>query len=339
MQTQCLKHQSLQQWRAKRSAFAAAAAPQRRQHQQQQRGNRATTAGALGLGSGANASPRAAPIPPPYVVLVTGSSKGIGRALVEEFLRAGDSVVVCARSRDAVAEAVRQLSAEFGADRVAGTTCDVGKADQVRALADFAAQKFGRVDIWINNAGTNAYSYGPLLDTDDGDLEAIVDTNVLGVMLCCREAIKAMRAQPRGGHVFTMDGAGADGSPTPRFAAYGATKRGLAQLSRSLEAELKMLGVRNVGVHNLSPGMVTTELLMSGADTPTAKFFINCLADEPADVARFLVPRVRRVPQDSVTLAGGVGATYIQYLTKPKAYGRILRRLALGEGKDRFVPE
>ena len=74
-----------------------------------------------------------------------------------------------------------------------------------------------------------------------------------------------------------MDGAGADGSPTPRFAAYGATKRSLSQLGKSLEAELKMAAISNVGVHNLSPGMVTTELLMSGADTGTAKFFINCL--------------------------------------------------------------
>jgi hypothetical protein len=73
--------------------------------------------------------------------------------------------------------------------------------------------------------------------------------------------------------------AGADGSPTPRFAAYGATKRGLQQLGKSLAAELKLLGIKNVGVHNLSPGMVTTELLMSGADTPTAKFFINCLGE------------------------------------------------------------
>jgi hypothetical protein len=88
-----------------------------------------------------------------------------------------------------------------------------------------------------------------------------------------------MAAQPRGGHVFNMDGAGADGSATPRFAAYGATKRSLAQLGASLQAELGLAKVTKVGVHNLSPGMVTTELLMSGADTPTAKFFINCLGE------------------------------------------------------------
>lgn len=129
----------------------------------------------------------------------------------------------------------------------------------------------------INNAGTNAYKYGPLLESEDEDLEAIVDTNVLGVMLCCKVAIDRMRQQPAGGHIFNMDGAGADGNATPRFAAYGATKRSLQQLGKSLTAELKMQSISNVGVHNLSPGMVTTELLMSGANTPTARFFINCL--------------------------------------------------------------
>lgn len=73
-----------------------------------------------------------------------------------------------------------------------------------------------------------------------------------------------MRNQKEDGHIFNMDGAGADGGGTPRFAAYGATKRGLEQLSKSLNSELRMLGLKNVAVHNLSPGMVTTDLLMAG---------------------------------------------------------------------------
>lgn len=92
----------------------------------------------------------------------------------------------------------------------------------------------------INNAGSNGYRYGPLLESTDEALEEIVETNVLGVMLSCREAIRVMRSQPSAGHVFNMDGAGADGNATPRFAAYGATKRSLAQLGKSLNAELKM---------------------------------------------------------------------------------------------------
>uniref|UniRef100_A0A453H0Q8 Chlorophyll(Ide) b reductase NOL, chloroplastic n=1 Tax=Aegilops tauschii subsp. strangulata TaxID=200361 RepID=A0A453H0Q8_AEGTS len=100
-------------------------------------------------------------------------------------------------------------------------------------------------------------------------------------MLCCREAINMMWNQPRGGHIFNIDGAGSDGRPTPRFAAYGATKRSVVHLTKSLQAELQMNEVNNVVVHNLSPGMVTTDLLMSGATTKQAKFFINILAETP----------------------------------------------------------
>ncbi|MCO5573307.1 hypothetical protein L7F22_027076 [Adiantum nelumboides] len=186
----------------------------------------------------------------------------------------------------------------------------------------------------INNAGSNAYTYKPLVETNDEVIMEIVETNTIGVMICCREAIKMMMNQDRGGHIFNMDGAGADGRPTPRFAAYGATKRSLLQLTKSLQAELKMQRMKNVVIHMLSPGMVTTDLLMSGSDTPQAKFFINVLA-EPADtVAEFLVPRVRALSEN-----GSTKPTYIRFLTGFKAYSQILSRLLFNARKNRYVQE
>lgn len=64
--------------------------------------------------------------------------------------------------------------------------------------------------------GSNAYSYKPLAEASDDDLIEVVTTNTLGLMICCREAIKMMLKQPRGGHIFNIDGAGSDGRPTPR---------------------------------------------------------------------------------------------------------------------------
>ena len=85
---------------------------------------------------------------------------------------------------------------------------------------------------------------------------------------------------------------------------------------------------------------VTPRADAAGADTKTARFFINCLAEEPATVAEFLVPRIRRVPQESRTLGGGIASgSYIRFLTKSKAYGQILARLVTGARKDRFVAE
>eukprot|EP00798_Chlamydomonas_sp_ICE-L_P017213 gene17213-23534_t len=159
-------------------------------------------------------------------------------------------------------------------------------------------------------------------------------------MLGCKEAVRVMRDQETGGHIFNMDGAGADGNATPRFAAYGATKRSLAQLGKSLVAELEQASISNVGIHNLSPGMVTTELLMTGADTPSAKWFINALAETAEVVAAEIVPKIRRVPMDSVNVVkGNINPTYIQFLTKSKAYSSILSRLITGKNKNRYVQE
>lgn len=291
------------------------------------------------------------PAAPPFNVVVTGGSKGVGRALAAEFLRAGDNVVICGRDVGAVESAVEELRALAATQQrggsggaspaVHGVGANVARPVDVAALADFARDQLGSVDLWINNAGTNAYRVGPLAAQDHDDIISIVETNVIGVMLCCKEAIRVMKDQPSGGHIMNMDGAGADGGATPRFAAYGATKRGLAQLSKSLQSELRSEGLKNIGIHNLSPGMVNTDLLMAGTNTPIAKFFVNCLAEEPETVAEFLVPRIRQIPENSKSLFGdGVASSqYIRFLTQSKAYGQILGRIVAGQRKNRFVQE
>lgn len=275
-----------------------------------------------------------------YNVVITGSTKGIGLALARRHLEAGDNVVICSRNDDAVKAVVKEFRDRYGKDRVVGRACNVCKASDVKSLAMYGQDSLGSLDIWINNAGTNAYSYKPLIETSENDLADIVDTNVLGVMLCCQAAIQAMAKQSRGGHIFNMDGAGSDGNPTPRFAAYGATKRSLAQLTKSLQAELKLMGIENIGIHNLSPGMVTTDLLMSGADTQQAKFFINALAETPDVVADYLVPKVRSVPTTPPGFGNKVlSGTYIKFLTPIKAYTSIAKRLITGSNKNRYVSE
>ncbi|KAG6765034.1 hypothetical protein POTOM_029048 [Populus tomentosa] len=236
-----------------------------------------------------------------------------------------------------------------------GTKCDVREGKDVKDLVAFAQESLKYIDIWgkavlvgeirisvlgicstdtkfvqqptligvlhqymINNAGSNAYSYKPLAEASDEDLIEVVTTNTLGLMICCREAIKMTLNQPRGGHIFNIDGAGSDGRPTPRFAAYGATKRSVVHLTKSLQAELRMQDVQNVVVHNLSPGMVTTDLLMSGATTKQAKFFINVLAEPAEVVAEYLVPNIRSIPAN-----GSAKPTYIRFLTGVKAYSQI----------------
>jgi chlorophyll(ide) b reductase len=240
-------------------------------------------------------------------IVITGSTKGLGLALAREFLRHGDCVVVSSRSSEAVEATVARLRTDFP-DRVVGLPCDVSRNQDLEALVNFAVEQLGRLDIWINNAGTTGFESRALVDADPAALEAVVRTNLLGSLLGCRAALGVMLPQGQG-HIFNMDGRGADGSATPDMAAYGATKRAIPQLTRTLAKETEGSGV---GVHTLSPGMVLTDLLLHNA-TPQAKRIYNILAEKPETVALWLVERARNVEGNG---------RYIRFLTNPKATWR-----------------
>lgn len=291
----------------------------------------------------------------PYRVLVTGSTKGIGRALVEGFLQAGDSVCITSRSKNAVDSVVAKLQASYGREGVVicGIACDVRKPDDVASLTSFAQEQMKGVDIWINNAGSNGYAYQDLVETSPEVIKEIIDTNVYGTLICCREAIVLMSTQPNGGHVFNMEGAGSDGNPTRQYASYGFSKAGMLQLSKSLTDEtstrteengcaaqegVQSRGCEYVGVHTLSPGLVYTELLKAGQYTfgRNGRFFINSIAESPANVAINLVPKIRAfamVPENAKR------AGSIKYLTPERAFFKLYNRLVKGENKDRFFLE
>ncbi|XP_043807576.1 probable chlorophyll(ide) b reductase NYC1, chloroplastic isoform X2 [Manihot esculenta] len=209
----------------------------------------------------------------PRNVVITGSTRGLGKALAREFLLSGDRVVIASRSPESVNMTVRELEENLregmittsGSSRknlarakVVGISCDVCEPSDVQKLANFAVNEFGSIDIWINNAGTNK-GFRPLLQFTDEDIKQIVSTNLVGSILCTREAMRVMVNQPKGGHIFNMDGAGSGGSSTPLTAVYGSTKCGLRQLQSSLLKECKR---SKVGVHTASPGMVLTDLLL-----------------------------------------------------------------------------
>ncbi|PRQ46555.1 putative chlorophyll(ide) b reductase [Rosa chinensis] len=255
----------------------------------------------------------------PRNVVISGSTRGLGKALAREFLLSGDRVVVASRSLESVQATVRELEenlrdgiANEGSSsrnnlahaKVVGIACDVCKGDDVQKLAGFAISELGSIDIWINNAGANK-GFRPLLQFSDEDIKQIVSTNLVGSILCTREAMRIMINQPKGGHIFNMDGAGSGGSSTPLTAVYGSTKCGLRQLQSSLLKECKR---SKVGVHTASPGMVLTDLLLSGSSLKNKQMF-NFICELPETVARTLVPRMRVVK--------GSGKS-INYLTPPR---------------------
>lgn len=256
----------------------------------------------------------------PRNVVITGSTRGLGKALAREFILSGDRVVVTSRTPESVELTIQELAENLNQVKIAtgggasashlrhgkivGIPCDVSQPEDVRELAKFAVKELGSIDIWVNNAGMNK-GFRPLLQFEDEEIQQIVSTNLIGSILCTREALKIMDKQRNGGHIFNMDGAGSGGSSTPLTAVYGSTKCGLRQLQSSLLKECRR---SKVGVHTASPGMVLTELLLSGSSLQNKSMF-NIICELPETVARTLVPRMRVVK--------GSGKA-INYLTPPR---------------------
>jgi len=258
-------------------------------------------------------------------VVVTGSTRGIGYGLSDAFLVRGCSVSISGRSQEAVDRAVAALGARHGTERLFGHPCDVTDFDQVQALWDAAIESWGRIDIWINNAGI-AHAQTSLWKQDHDEVAAIIETNILGSIYGAQVAMKGMLAQGSGS-IYNLEGLGSDGRRVEGLTSYGTTKAALTYLTDALAAEAKGTPVL---VGAIRPGMVATDMILQQyRDRPDrwqeAKRIFNILADRPETVTPWIADRV---------LANTRNGARIQWLSRGKALGRFLT--APFTGRDIF---
>lgn len=180
------------------------------------------------------------------VALVTGGSRGIGKAVARALLDRGMSVAIAARGREPLDAAAREL----GALPVAA---DVSRPQEARALVERVAGEFGRLDVLVNNAGVA--SVRGIADTDDDLWQRIVDTNLSGAFYCAREAMRRMTAQ--GGGVIIQIGSSAVRGGRVGQGAYAATKAGLVSLTETIALEGRESGVQ---AFTVIPERTATEL-------------------------------------------------------------------------------
>jgi NAD(P)-dependent dehydrogenase (short-subunit alcohol dehydrogenase family) len=248
-------------------------------------------------------------------VVVTGSTRGIGRGLVENFLQRGCSAVVSGRSQGDVDAVVAELGSRYGAEKVAGFACEITDADQLQSLWDRAAGHFGSVDIWVNNAGVSIPRRN-LVDADAADIQGIVAVNLTGALLANRAALQGMTAQGHG-QIWNMEGFGSGNQVQPGMCSYGATKRAVNYINKALQKEVAGTGVQ---VCTLSPGIVVTDLLIGDYDTTSpewqkSKKIFNILGDKVETVTPYLV--------DGILKANKSGAK-VAWLTGGKAFARFM---------------
>jgi NAD(P)-dependent dehydrogenase (short-subunit alcohol dehydrogenase family) len=252
----------------------------------------------------------------PGAVVITGSTRGIGRGLAAEVVRRGRPAVVCGTTREGVAAAVADL-AGLGGGPVSGQVCDVTDHAAVQRLWDHAAARFGRVEHWTNNAGA-MHALSPLVDAPADELARVVAVNLTGVLNGCRVAARGMRAQV-GGTIWNVEGFGADGRTGPGLTTYGATKRAVRYLSDALVEELAGSTVR---LGTLSPGVVLTDLTTGDPRNRAnplwwrARPSLQALGGTQEDVCRFLCDHV---------LGDSSAAPRVRWLTRRRALRSLLR--------------
>lgn len=269
-------------------------------------------------------------------VVVTGGAAGVGYAYADEFLRRGHQVVIC-DVKDC-SQALAALKHKHGESaEIYGTICDVSSIESINALIEFTKEKIGFVHYWINNAGING-GRRRFTELSQEMVEAVVKVNLGGILLCTHAAMRMMEQQ-KGveSHVFNTVGSGVKGGGTPGYVSYGATKRGLPQMTDSLVREIedgvqgydKVETPGKVNCHCLSPGMVFTDLLLNDSTPELRKFPFGVLAAQPEEVALDLVPKILGV--------NGNGKS-VEFLTTDKILTKFFQRFILQQ-KSEYIDD
>jgi 3-oxoacyl-[acyl-carrier protein] reductase len=192
------------------------------------------------------------------VALITGGTKGIGRAIAEALAREGMDICISARKEDEIERTVAEIG-DLGDIKVTGAAADVRDYDEVKALVAHTKTELGGLDVLVNNAGIGKFETVEEMSPDD--FRAILETNLFGVFYCCHEAIPLMRARG-GGYIINISSL-AGVNAHPRMSAYNASKFALNGFSEALMQEVRH---ENIRVSYIMPGSVNTYF---GGDGPS----------------------------------------------------------------------
>lgn len=248
-------------------------------------------------------------------IVVTGGTRGIGFGLTRNFLEVGSSVTISGTSEKSVGEAIEKFKAINPSAKVQGIAGNVANLEDMEMLWELAEKNYGKVDIWINNAGIDQMK-DMIWNIPQDKIHKVVDTNIYGVINGSLVAFRHMLGQGYG-QIFNMEGYGSDGMMMPRMTLYGTTKSAVRYFTRSLAKEAAST---NVKVGTLSPGMVVTDFLLkpleSNPDAEKNKSIYNILADTPETVTEFLSKEILKNQKND---------SRIVWLTK----GKVMKRFML----------
>ena len=183
--------------------------------------------------------------------IVSGGSKGIGKAIALKYAQAGADVVICSRRIENLESAV--IEAESNGFSLIPIECNTSNFDSIQSVVDLTMDKFGKVDILVNNAATNPY-YGPILNSEDSHWDKIFDVNVKGYFNFAKACSNSM-IQNNYGKIINVASIAAK-TPLEGLGVYNISKAAVVMLTKVLAKEL---GQHNIQINTLAPGLIKTD--------------------------------------------------------------------------------
>lgn len=252
--------------------------------------------------------------------VITGSTRGLGFEMAKCFRRCGWNVVINGTDMQRLRAALCDLKKVGGIGSAVGFRASVASAQELAALAAYAKKKFGKVDIWINNAGVNQ-PMKAIWELSDREISSVLDIDLKGAVIGSKTAVKLMEAQPGGGFIYNIEGYGSNDAMMLGLNMYGTSKRAVTHFTVALAKELEERHSK-VRAGRLAPGMMFTDFLTNALggeqkiDLPEkTKKFYNAVGDPPETVAKFLVKNMLTNRKNNVK---------INWLTNRKVVYRLM---------------
>lgn len=252
-------------------------------------------------------------------VVITGSTRGLGFEMAKEFKKNDYNVVVCGTNDAGIEKAISELNKVTGNGELLGVKCNVSNSEEVEALCAEASDKFGNIDIWINNAGVNQ-SFKYTWELDSNEMDFLFGVDLKGTINGTNVAVRYMMNQGFGA-IYNVEGMGSNDAIQCKFALYGTAKRAVTYYTDAVAKELAEANSPIV-IGKLSPGIMITDFLTSSKGQKDAyeleektKKVYNILGDYPDVIAKFLVTKIIENRKTNIR---------IEWLTSKKAAWRFM---------------
>ena len=229
-------------------------------------------------------------------VVITGSARGFGYALISLFRKNNFNVVLCDVSKDALEEAQSNLKKIKGKGKILSFEADITKEKDIQNVIDGTLKELKTIDIWINNAGVNQPSK-PIWELDKKTIDRLIDIDVKGTVLSSKMIMPVMIKQ-KTGQIYNVEGHGSNDAKILGLSLYGTSKRAITYFTEALAYEAEELNT-NVLIGKITPGIMITNFITTALgdgekielDSKTKKVY-NILGDYPETIAEFMVEKI-----------------------------------------------